>query len=138
MYKQVIDWGELIQLKSKNESVANPPNVIELTDEDVDWVKKEIESVTFDQMDNLLIAINSVIEEATEMRKRLKNESEKKTKEDDMNAVFDEVGELIEQSSSNTINICRMGGMTAILELLCAHEIDEIRVKACRIFVSCT
>ena len=72
------------------------------------------------------------------MRKRLKGESTKKNEVEDINVVFEEVSELIEQSSTNTINICRMGGMAAILELLCAHEVDEIRVKACRIFVSCS
>ena len=52
--------------------------------------------------------------------------------------MFDEISELIEQSSANTINICRMGGMSAILELMCAHDYIDVRVKAARIFVSCT
>ena len=31
-----------------------------------------------------------------------------------------------------------MGGMSAILELMCAHDYIDVRVKAARIFVSCT
>lgn len=43
--------------------------------------------------------------------------------------MFEELQELLELSAQNNINLCRMGGMSTLLELLIAHPNDGIRQK---------
>ena len=70
------------------------------------------------------------------MQQRLGNEEQwyNLDDEDQILENLNSITELIENAPQNNINLCRMGGMTPILELICAHESDEVRKAACRIF----
>ena len=48
--------------------------------------------------------------------------------------MFDELEELIEMSSANHINLCRMGGMTMLLTIIVVHWSTSIRKKASMLF----
>ena len=53
---------------------------------------------------------------------------------DDLLIVFDEIIELTELNQQNNINLCRMGGIVALLELILAHPEDSVRMACGRIF----
>ena len=38
--------------------------------------------------------------------------------------LLQEVEELVEDNAQNSMNLCRMGGMTVLLELMVSHEND--------------
>ena len=58
--------------------------------------------------------------------------------EDDLKTAFDEIKDLSELSAVNNINLCRMGGMAAVMSLIVKHSSDEIRTLAARLFASMT
>ena len=53
--------------------------------------------------------------------------------EPDLLEVFEELSDLAEISRQNTVNMCMMGGLAALLKLICTHHDNEIRKAACRL-----
>ena len=58
--------------------------------------------------------------------------------EEKLAEVFEEVSELVELNTQNNINLCRMGGMPTLLELIVCHPSTEIRKATCRVFTGIT
>ena len=51
---------------------------------------------------------------------------------------MEEINEMIENAPSNTLILCRMGGISALLSHLCTPEVLEVRLRAVRLFAMIT
>ena len=58
--------------------------------------------------------------------------------EDTIMETYEEVQELVELNTQNNINLCRMGGMSTLLELIVCHPVDAVRKATCRVFTGIT
>ena len=52
--------------------------------------------------------------------------------------LLEKIQELIELSNNNCYNLCLMGGMVTLLEIIVAYDGDEVRRSSCRVFNSVT
>ena len=91
----------------------------------------------FDDADRVKQLIGFIKTQSDAVYERLEgNESGHKTKE--ILEAQKELLDLIEENTLNHRNICNMGGMSALLILIVAHEDDEVRQGCCRIFNTIT
>ena len=56
----------------------------------------------------------------------------------EVEGVYEELTELTETSGQNSTNICRLGGMPNILNMIVSHDLPEIRQASCRLFSAIT
>ena len=56
----------------------------------------------------------------------------------DILKLLEEIRDLIDISNSNSYNLCLMGGMATLLEIIVAYDGDEVRRSSCRVFNSVT
>lgn len=66
----------------------------------------------------------------------LKEQEEENAKE--VEDVYEELTELTETSGQNSTNICRIGGMTNILNMIVSHDLPVVRQASCRLFSAIT
>ena len=93
-------------------------------------------AVKFDDVDNLKIAIDKIKAQSSDILAKLSDPNSDKEEYDEewYNKEFEEIRECIEVSTVNGMNICRMGGIRALMILMVAHSSDEIRKQACSIW----
>ena len=75
---------------------------------------------------------------ATVSKKNIDQDGKTEDEEDETVKLMEELIELIEVNKANCISICRMGGLKTLLELMIAHDGDEVRFLACRTFNTIT
>ena len=57
---------------------------------------------------------------------------------EELENLFEQIKELVDLSAANNISLARMGGIQALLELMIAHENDEVRKLSGQVFNSVT
>ena len=72
---------------------------------------------------------------AKEVREKVREDTEL---DEDFEAAMEEINEMIENAPSNTLILCRMGGVSALLSLLCTSKCLDVKLRAVRLFAMIT
>jgi len=51
---------------------------------------------------------------------------------------MEEINEMLENAPANTLTLCRMGGMSAIMSLLATSTVPAVRLRVVRLFAMIT
>ena len=86
---------------------------------------------TFDDKDRLKQIVG-------ELKQQVPGSKAGKKDEEGISELFDELSELVAVNAANNYNICLMGGMTALLQIMVGHDSDDVRKQACQTFSSVT
>ena len=123
-----LDWEDLFDLTSRYHNLEKPANIVAMTISDSQWIQTQINSVKFDDTDALKQAVEQLRKQSQEVKRRMydwiRGGPEEDLKTGELAQLLQEVEGLVEDNAQNSMNLCRMGGMTVLLELMVSHEND--------------
>jgi len=98
--------------------------------------------VKFDESDGLKQVVDKLAQASEDSKKRRQEGKATDAEDDDIveavTELLEELTELVEVNSANSKNLCHMGGMATLLELMVAHDEEQVRKSASRVFGTIT
>ena len=143
----MVDWKYIFELSRKHYSYSSlSAKVAEMTPEDKEWIENEMNNCHFNENDHLCQLVDKLSFQAKKMKNELSNstvgqglgnsivEVSEQMKDKEILRLLEKIQELIELSNNNSYNLCLMGGMATLLEIIVAYDGDEVRRSSCRVF----
>jgi len=131
----VPDWCKIFRRSRSFYNNLRPAVISEPTLKDITWLEKDMNSVHFDDVDPLKqcvdklkfqthLTIKALPRKNSDLNmnaSRISMSLGEPINQEDYVAMFEELNEFVETTNQNSISICRMGGMKAILEIIIVH-----------------
>ena len=124
----MVEWKELFEQTNDYFGAMVTPRCMNISAQDRAQVEY-IQKYKFDDQDPVKQLVTTIKSKSEEMKQRIRsgNRQEQAGDKDEIIELFEELGETLEISNQNCINVCHMGGLNAILEMIVVHEISDVR-----------
>ena len=140
MLTLMVDWQGLFKLSMKLYDEKMPDLIKPMTSIDKSWIETQLSKPASScpmQLKSAVQEMSSLSQMACAKLKTTSKHVAGESSPDEIIELFEDLLELVEQNSQNSISFCRLGGMKSLLELIVTHDSDQVRQIACHVFSSC-
>merc|ERR1712110_679136 len=122
---KMVDWNGLFKWSMEYQDGTKPSEFKEMKKEDRDWLEAALKQYTYNDTDRL--------KEIVTLLKEKREAGGEQTPEanEELEALIEELQDIVELHPRNNLNLCMSGGMHELLSLALAHPSEGVRKSVC-------